>query len=250
MTKPQLILIPGLLNDGELWRDQLKPLSQISRPMVADITQGNTLRELAQDVLANAEEEFALAGFSMGGVVALEIMRVAPERVTHLALLDTTMLPDGSDHDRERQRLISMVHNGSKFHGFGERLLDIYVAPGNRQDARIAARVRSMTERLGPEVFIRQSLIERPDSRPLLHDIYCPTLVLCGESDVLTPPDMHRDMAVDIPDSRLVILPDSGHLTPIEQPKAVSEALAQLMARDRFMPVHMPVEQGAASYLA
>ena len=248
MSKPQLILIPGLLNDDELWRDQIGPLSETCRPIVADITRGSTLAQLAADVLAVADDEFALAGFSLGGVVAQEIMRTAPDRVTHLALLDTTMLPDGADRAEDRRRLMAMADNPGKFHGFGDKLLDTYLAPTHRHDADMASRVRGMTERLGPEVFIRQSLIDRPDSRALLHGIFCPTLVLCGESDVLTPPDLHRDMAVDIPDSRLVIVPDSGHLTPIEQPQAVTDALLHLMARERFMPVHANDDHMAANY--
>ncbi|NHF74475.1 alpha/beta fold hydrolase [Paracoccus xiamenensis] len=231
MSQPQLILIPGLLNDAELWRDQVADLACVARPVVADITQGETLAALAQDVLAIAEPRFALAGFSLGGIVAQEIMRIAPERVDHLALLDTTMLPDAPEREAERRRLVAQAGNRGKFHGFGEKLLQTYLAPENLQNADMAERVRGMTERLGPEVFIRQSLIDRPDSRSSLRQIVCPTLVLCGSEDVLTPPDLHRKMAVEIPNSQLVIVPDSGHLTPIERPDAVSGALRLLLAR-------------------
>ena len=229
---PQLILIPGLLNDAELFRDQLTGLADVARPVVADITRGQTLAELARDVLALAEDRFALAGFSLGGIVAQEIMRIAPGRVSHLALMDTTMLPDGPDRAAERQRLVALARNPGKFHGFGEKLLETYLAPQNLTDTAMTARVRGMTERLGPEVFIRQSLIDRPDSRADLRRIPCPTLVLCGAHDALTPPGLHRDMAVEIPDARLVIIPDAGHLTPIEQPGAVNAALRQLLARN------------------
>lgn len=229
---PQLILIPGLLNDAELFRDQLSGLGDAARPVVADITRGQTLAELAADVLALAEDRFALAGFSLGGIVAQEIMRIAPARVSHLALMDTTMLPDGADRAAERQRLIAMARNPVKFHGFGEKLLETYLAPQHLTDTAMTARVRGMTERLGPEVFIRQSLIDRPDSRASLRLIPCPTLVLCGDHDALTPPGLHRDMAVEIPNSRLVIIADAGHLTPIEQPEAVNTALRQLLARN------------------
>jgi len=231
MPLPQLVLIPGLLNDAELWRDQVVDLADISRPEVADITRGTTLAALAQDVLAQAEPRFALAGFSLGGIVAQEIMRLVPERVTHLALLDTTMLADGPERAAERQRLIEIARNPGKFHGFGDKLLDTYLAPKNRQDADMVARVRGMTERLGPEVFVRQSLIDRPDGRETLRTLHCPTLVLCGEYDILTPPQLHRDMAIDTPNSRLVILTDCGHLTPIEAPQAVSNALRGLLGR-------------------
>lgn len=228
---PQLVLIPGLLNDAELWRDQIAGLSDISRPAVADITRGETLADLASAILAQAEERFALAGFSLGGVVALEIMRIAPERVTHLALLDTTMLPDAPERTAERQRLIALARNPGSFHGFGEKLLENYLAPQNLRDEAMAGRVRAMTARLGPEVFVRQSLIARPDSRPGLRAILCPTLVLCGAHDALTPPALHRDMAVSLPNSSLVIVADAGHLTPIEQPGAVNVALRHLLSR-------------------
>lgn len=227
----QLILIPGLLNDAELWRDQITGLADIARPIVADITAAETLAALAEGVLALAEDRFALAGFSLGGIVAQEILRVAPDRVTHLALLDTTMLPDGPDRAAERQRLIALARNPGKFHGFGEKLLETYLAPQNLANADMVERVRGMTVRLGPDVFVRQSLIDRPDSRPALRRIHCPALVLCGAHDVLTPVELHREMAVEIPDSRLVIVPDAGHLTPIEQPEAVNAALRQLLSR-------------------
>ncbi|WP_295046143.1 alpha/beta fold hydrolase [uncultured Paracoccus sp.] len=228
---PQLILIPGLLNDADLFRDQITGLSGMARPVVADITGGDTLAALAQGVLALAEDRFALAGFSLGGIVAQEIMRIAPDRVTHLALMDTTMLRDGDDRAAERQRLIAIARNPGKFHGFGEKLLETYLAPQNLSNPGMAARVRGMTERLGPEVFVRQSLIDRPDSRATLRGLGCPVLVLCGAHDALTPPALHRDMAIDIPRSQLVIVPDAGHLTPIEQPEAVTAALRQLLSR-------------------
>lgn len=231
MTLPQLLLLPGLLNDADLWRDQVAGLGDVARPEVADITKGETLAALAEDVLARADDRFALAGFSLGGIVALEIMRRAPERVSHLALLDTTMLPDDPDRAVERDRLVETARSAGKFHGFGERLLRSYLAPENLKNAAMANRVRAMTERLGPEVFIRQSRISRPDSRASLGNITCPTLVLCGEHDAWTSPAVHQDMAIAIPNSQLVIVPGSAHLTPIERPDAVSGALRALLAR-------------------
>lgn len=231
MLLPQLVLIPGLLNDADLWRDQVAGLDGAARPLVADITQGETLARLAQYVLEVAESRFALAGFSLGGIVAFEIMRIAPERVSHLALLDTTMLPDSPERVAERHHLVEMARIPGKFHGFGRKLLSTYLAPQNIENAAMADRVRGMTERLGPAVFARQSLIDRPDNKPLLSGISCPVLVLCGEHDVLTPPALHRTMAAEIASSRLVILPDSGHMTPIEKPEALTAALRQLLKR-------------------
>ncbi|WP_428673760.1 alpha/beta fold hydrolase [Roseibium sp.] len=231
MSLPQFVLIPGLLNDADLWRDQVSGLAGVARPLVADITRGNTLAELAETVLAASDDRFALAGFSLGGLVAQEIMRRAPERVTHLALLDTTMLPDTPERVAERRRLLAMAQKPGRFHGFGNKLAASYLAPENQANREMIARVRAMTERLGPEVFIRQNRIERPDSRSSLPRITCPTLVLCGRHDVLTPPALHEEMAELIPGAERVILDHSGHLTPIEQPEEVLSALHDLLSR-------------------
>lgn len=231
MSLPQLILIPGLLNDADLWRDQITPLSAVSRPQIADITQTTSLRSMAEAVLALAEDRFALAGFSLGGIVALEILRLVPERVSHLALLDTTMLPDTSNRLAEREKLVVLAQSEGRFHGFGEALLDTYFAAVNRNNAAMTDRVRGMTQRLGSEVFVRQSLVPRPDNRGLLPTVTCPTLVLCGEADKLTPPSIHRDMAIALPNSRLELVPDAGHMTPIEQPDRVTAALLALLRR-------------------
>lgn len=230
MAAPQIILIPGLLNDADLWRDQIADLATAASPVVANITKGSNLHDLVDAVLDVAEETFAIAGFSLGGVVAQEVLKRVPERVTHLGLLDTTMLRDSPERLHDRARLIAMAASTRKFHGFGEALLQNYLAPKNLKNKALVERVRSMTARLGPDVFIRQSQILRPDNRKFLRNIQCPTVVVCGENDGLTPPRIHRDMAIEIPNSRLIILPDSGHLTPMEQPQAVSNILIDLLA--------------------
>ncbi|WP_198338511.1 alpha/beta fold hydrolase [Labrenzia sp. VG12] len=231
MTLPQIVLIPGLMNDADLWRDQIADLRDIAQPRVADITHGTSLAVLAEMVLATSADTFALAGFSLGGIVAQEVMRRAPERVTHLALLDTTMLPDTPERSREREQLITQTTKPGRFHGFGRKLARSYLSPDNQSNHVLIDRVRTMTERLGPEVFVRQSRIERPDSRASLARITCPTLVLCGRHDVLTPPDLHKDMASHIPGADLSILEESGHLTPIEEPDAVTANLRALLRR-------------------
>lgn len=231
MSLPQIVLIPGLMNDADLWRDQIAGLKDVARPRVADITRGDTLAVLAEMVLATSADSFALAGFSLGGLVAQEVMRRAPERVTHLALLDTTMLPDTPERTAEREALVAQAKKPGRFHGFGRKLARSYLAPDNQSDEELIGRVRAMTERLGPEVFIRQTRIERPDSRASLTRIACPTLVLCGRHDVLTPPSLHEDMARRIPGAELAILEESGHLTPIEEPEWVTDKLRELLER-------------------
>ncbi|KQP33683.1 alpha/beta hydrolase [Methylobacterium sp. Leaf104] len=220
-----LVLLPGLLNDADLFRDQVAVLADIAACTVADLTRGETLDALAESVLAEAPETFALAGFSLGGYVAQEIVRRAPERVTRLALLDTSIRPDGQDRAATRRALDKAVRIPGRFHGFGDRLLATYLDPAHLDDAAIVARIRGMTERLGAEVFLRQNAIVRRDGSETLRSLTCPLLVLCGASDAVTPPAMHREMAALAPGARLVIVPGAGHMTPIEQPEAVAEAL-------------------------
>lgn len=227
-----LILIPGTLNDAELWRDQVEGLAGIATIHVADITQGNSLRELAEDILASAPETFALAGFSLGGYVAQEIVRLAPDRVERLALLDTSIRGESPIRAKSRKALAGSAQAAGKFHGFGDRLLVDYLDPAHLHDEAIVGRIRAMTERLGAEVFLRQNAIERTDGADALAGFAGPVLILCGENDRLTPLADHRDMAGLAENGRLVIVPHAGHMTPIENPAAVTEALKDWLARD------------------
>lgn len=230
-SRPDLVLIPGLLNDGDLWRDQVAALADVAACQVADITRSDTLEGLAEDVLADAPPRFALAGFSLGGYVAQEIMRVAPGRVTRLALLDTAIRADAPHRAAERAALSRLARVPGRFHGFGDRLLATYLHASHLDDAAIVGRIRAMTERLGPDVFVRQNGIERRDGEAVLRALACPTLILCGEDDRLTPLSEHRVMAGLVPGATLVAVPRSGHMTPLEQPAAVSRALRDWLAR-------------------
>lgn len=230
MALPQLILIPGRLNDGGLWANQIPALEDIARPVVADVTRGRSFAELAASVLATAEDRFALAGFSFGGIVAMEIARQAPERITHLALLDTTMTPDTRDSLAARRKTADMAERASRFHGFSDQLASTYLAPQNRSNTGLVDSIRAMTERLGKDVFVRQTRLERPDNRAALSALSCPTVVACGAEDALTPPDHHREIATLIPGAKLVIIPSAGHMTPLEQPKAVLDLLRNLLS--------------------
>jgi pimeloyl-ACP methyl ester carboxylesterase len=220
-----LVLLPGLLNDADLWRDQVDALSGLARCRVGDLTRGETLGTLADQVLAEAPDTFALAGFSFGGYVAQEILRRAPERVTRLALLDTSIHADAPDRAEGRRALGRAARAPGRFHGFGDRLLTTYLDRSHRTDEAILSRIRGMTQRLGPEVFVRQNNIVRKDGTDVLRALRCPLLVLCGENDALTPLVDHRAMAALVPGSSLVVVPDSGHMTPLEQPEAVTRAL-------------------------
>lgn len=225
MTRPTLILIPGLLNDADLWRDQIAALEEHADCRVADITRGGDLETLAREILGQAPARFALAGFSLGGYVAVEMARQAPERIERLALLDTSISPDSPERSKIRRQLEDKAAMPGRFHGFGNQLLRTYLSPTHLADAAIVARIRGMTERLGADVFIRQSRIPRNDGERVLAGLACPVLILCGEDDALTPLSEHVRMAGLARQATLVSIPGSGHMTPIEDPQAVTSAL-------------------------
>ncbi len=225
------MLLPGLLNDADLWRDQAEPLSAAFDVRIADLTQGASLRGLAEAVLESAAERFSVAGFSLGGFVAQEMLRLAPERIERLALLDTSVRPDTAERAAERRRLETLAAAPGRFHGFGGAMLKAYLAPEHALDSAMAGRVQAMTERLGLEVFLRQSRLERPDGEAVLRAFTGPVLVLCGEHDRITPVEDHREMSALAPAAELVVVPGSGHLTPIEAPEQVRDALGAWMRR-------------------
>ncbi len=222
-----LLLLPGLLCDARLWRDALPPLAGLAEPRIADLTRADNLAGMARDALALVEDSprFAVAGLSMGGYVALEVMRQAGARVTHLALFDTSARPDTPEQTERRRGLLALSQQG-QFKGVTPRLLPMLVHP-SRLGTPLAQEVMDMAERVGSDAFLRQqnAIMHRPDSRPDLPGIAAPTLVACGEEDALTPPELHVEMAAMIPGARQVRFPGSGHLPTMEVPEAAGEAL-------------------------
>lgn len=225
-AKTPLILLPGLLCDRALWEPQLAALGDIAEMTVGDLTRDDSMAGMAKSVLATAPPRFALAGLSMGGYASLEIMRQAPERVERLALLDTSARPDMPAQTKDRQELIRLAQQGS-FKGVTPRLLPRWVHPSRVNDPELVRTVTEMTQRVGRDAFVSQqtAIMGRPDSRPSLSRIHCPTLVLCGHEDAATPVELHREMAADIADARLVIVPECGHLSTLERPERVNDEL-------------------------
>jgi pimeloyl-ACP methyl ester carboxylesterase len=221
-----LVLLPGLLCDEALWRPQIDAFSGQVDCRVPDLTQADSMADLARSVLAWAPPRFALAGLSMGGYVALEIMRQAPNRVELLALLDTSGRPDSSEQTDRRHALLELSRQGS-FKGVTPRLLPQLIHPDRLQDRALTSVVMGMAERVGQEAFVRQqtAIIQRSDSLPSLGRISCPTLVLCGRQDVLTPLDRAQELAEGIAGARLRVIEDCGHLSTLERPDAVNQAL-------------------------
>ncbi len=230
---PHLLFLPGLLCDAALFAPQMAALGGAWETSVADLTRSDSIAGLATDALAAAPEHFALAGLSMGGYVALEILRQAPGRVTHLALLDTSARADTPEQRTRRLGLLELGRIG-QFRGVTPRLLPLLVHPSRLDDADLCQTVLDMAARIGPEGFVRQqtAIMGRIDSRPSLAAITCPTLVLCGAQDALTPPEHAREMAADIGTAELALIPDCGHLATIERPDTVTDQLRRLLARE------------------
>jgi pimeloyl-ACP methyl ester carboxylesterase len=226
MEKVNLLLLPGLLNDASLFEQQVAVLTDEACIAVADLTGSDSIAALAADALAQAPgERFALAGLSMGGYVAFEIMRQAPQRVRALALLDTTARPDTREATMAREELMRLAE--SDFPAVIESMLPRLAHPARANTPEVGGVIQSMAASLGKDVFLRQqrAIIGRIDSRPGLSRIACPTLVLCGRDDLITPPEAHRELAEAIPGARLEIIEECGHLSPLDQPEQVTEAL-------------------------
>jgi pimeloyl-ACP methyl ester carboxylesterase len=212
--RQQLVLIPGLLCSPALYADQMAALSDIADITVADHTKHDTMAAIATSILAKAPPTFALAGLSMGGYIALEIMRQAPGRVTKLALLDTNAEADPPERAPIRRALCARADMEG-------------IAPDRLSDTALVAVVAQMAATVGITAFRRQieAIITRVDSRPSLAAIRVPTLVLVGRDDQATPVAQSEEIARGIRGSRLVILEHCGHLTTIERPAEVTAEL-------------------------
>jgi pimeloyl-ACP methyl ester carboxylesterase len=221
-----LVLLPGLLCDERLFAPQLPALTADTDVTVADLTRDGTIAAMAQRVLAEAPPRFALAGLSMGGYVAFEILRRAPERVKKLALLDTQARADTEEALARRRGLMQLAEKG-EFKGVSPRLMPFFIHRDRLGDTELTGTVQAMAEGVGRDGFLRQqaAIMARPDSRPDLPAIACPTLVLAGREDAVTPPERQHEMAAAIPDATLVLLPRCGHLSPLERPEAVARQL-------------------------
>lgn len=229
-----LIFVPGLNCTADLFAPQVEILSQRRSVMVADHRRDDSLAAIAGRLLAEAPPRFAIAGLSMGGYIALEVLRQAPGRVTRLGLLDTSARPDTDEARTNRERLIRLAEQG-RFEEVHTALWPRLVHPNRRSDADLERVVLTMMKETGAETFIRQqrAIMARPDSRPLLPGIEIPTLVLVGEGDEITPPAIAREMAEMIEWSSLVVVKDSGHLSTLERPDAVTGALEEWLGREK-----------------
>ncbi len=232
MTSPlPLVLVPGLLCSARLYAPQIAALWPYGQVTVADHRRDSDMAAIAARILADAPPRFALAGLSMGGYIAFAMMRLAPERIAKLALLDTSARPDLPEQKTARENFIATAEAG-KLHEVVETLIPRFIHRNRANDESLKSVARTMAAETGAEVFVRQqrAIMSRADSRLLLTSIRCPTLVLVGDGDELTPPELAKEIAGGIAGATLKIVPDCGHLSTLEKPEAVNSELAKWLS--------------------
>lgn len=237
MNTPTLMLLPGLMCDAAVWEQQVAALKGKANCLIPAWGQRDSLTAMAHQVLAEAPtESFSVAGHSMGGRVALEVMRLAPQRVERLALLDTGTHPlaAGEAGEKEKAGRMALLKIAQEQ---GMRPMAAQWARGmvhpDQLDTPLFEAVLDMLERSNPQQFAAQiqALLNRRDAAPQLPGIHCPTLVLCGREDSWSGPAQHEAMAAAISHAQLVIVEHCGHMCTMEQPQAVSVALAGWLGR-------------------
>jgi pimeloyl-ACP methyl ester carboxylesterase len=224
--KMPLLLLPGLLTDERLFEHQVRNLSDVCLPVVADLTAADTIAAMADGALARMPAgRFAVAGLSMGGYVALEIARRVPERLAAIALLNTNARADSPESTENRRRLVAIGERD--FASVNAALLPRLVHPDRLGDARLVKLLDGMADAIGLQAFKRQqaAIIGRIDSRPHLGAIRAPAMVLAAREDAIMPMEVSEEMARGIPGARLEIVENCGHVSSIEQPEAVTQRL-------------------------
>ena len=231
MPDQVLYLLPGLLCDASVWQPQVRDLADITETRIADFYGFDSLTEMARSVLAGAPAHFAVAGHSMGARVALEIIRLAPERVERLALLDTGVHPRREGEAEKRQILVNLAFEKG-MEALAAAWLPPMVHPKRQKDMELMGPLTEMVCGATPEIFSRQvkALLNRPDAASSLGAIKCPVLVACGRQDTWSPLVQHEEIAAAIPHAKLSIFEESGHMATVEAPETVNAALRDWLA--------------------
>lgn len=229
--KPILFILPGLLCDGSIFARQKESLGELCDVRTPDFRGFDSIIAMARYVLDQAPPRFALAGFSMGGRVSMQIMRLAPERVERLCLFDTGASAEPEGGALKRQALVDLAYERG-MEALAAAWLPPMLAPARRGDAAFQKPLIDMIKRFTPEDHEKQikALVERPDATAILPTIACPTLIVCGAEDEWSTPEQHREMAAAIPGARLEIVAGAGHFVSVEQPEAFSLLLREFMA--------------------
>ena len=228
MPHANVLILPGLLEDADAFEQVISGLTDVATCVVADLTRADSVRDLAKEALRQAPAgQFLLAGHSMGGYVALEVMRQAPERVTALALLNTHARPDTPESTANRRRLMALADRD--FPAVANDLLPRLMTPEHLEDPVLTGIIGAMALAIGKDAFKRQqaAIIGRIDSRPHLKDIRCRTLVIAARNDQLMPVEILKELSDGIPEARLEVVEDSGHMASIEQPERVTGLLRE-----------------------
>jgi pimeloyl-ACP methyl ester carboxylesterase len=223
-----ILLVPGLVSSPRIYAPVVPALWRFGPVTVANHIRDDNMGAIARRILAEAPPRFALAGHSMGGYIAFEILRQAPDRVAKLALINTQARPDTSEATARRRGQMARAQAG-EFHAILDELFAGFVHPSRRGDAALRQLVHDMGDDIGADAFVRQqtAVMGRPDSRPILAWIKCPTLVLTGDEDHTIPNSLSVEMADGIPGAKLTILASCGHLPQPEQPQATADALVE-----------------------
>ncbi|HBZ42663.1 MAG TPA: alpha/beta hydrolase [Maritimibacter sp.] len=228
--KEPVLLVPGMMSDARAFGPQIAHLSTNHVVQIANVSTGISIREIAAEVIHNAPPRFALCGLAMGGMVAMEILRRVPERVTRLCLISTSPHMETPDQAVWREPQIVKAQAGRLDEAMEDMLRADNFAPGPNRSATITT-INAMGQDQGPDVFIRQSraLQRRPDAQKVLSRAQVPTLVMCGAHDRITPVKRHSFMAELIPWAELVVIDDAGHMPTLETPEKANIALAAWM---------------------
>jgi len=232
MTRKELILLPGMMCDERLFAPQMMHLSGRFNITVPRLVHANSMAAMAASLLQSAPPKFALAGLSMGGILAMEVMQQAAERVTHLALIDTNPFAERDEVKAKRSPQIAKVETGHLAAVMRDEMKPYYLTDGPDR-ARLLDLCLDMALTLGPDAFLAQSqaLRDRPDYTSVLRRTSCPVLLLCGADDQLCPPERHYAMAEMMPHATLKIIEGAGHMPSLEQPDTVNRALDHLLER-------------------
>lgn len=234
------VFISGMLADQRMWQPTLaaydglrEPVKPPMVPVLCELFDHDNVTDMARAVLDRAPDRFALVGMSMGGYVAFEILRQAPERISHLMLVNTRARDDAPAIKRRRMLLAHLVAENTPFKGVNDAMLDDLIHPDNRHDDGLVRLLTEMADGCGADVFKRQSkaVAERPDSRAILADITVPCSVMVGEADRVISPESHREMANAITGASFMMVPGAGHYVPLETPVVFAKALRDILAR-------------------
>lgn len=237
-ARTTLILVPGLVNDAGAWRRQVDALRAFADVRVAEHGARDSLMDFARDVLAAAPAQFSIAGHSMGGRIAMEAYRLAPDRIRGLALLDTncTPLPSGEAAQPEiakRRAFVELARRDGMRAMVSDWVRDMVHPARLANDPVLVEEIVTMMARSDADAFERQvrALLARPDAGDVLPRVRCPTLVLCGREDAWSPPSAHEAMARLVPGAELVVVPDCGHMCMVERPDEVTAAMQRWLER-------------------